>query len=73
MCVTFCRIFQANLGAKNHVVIMPDADVDSTVKAIAGMWVALVSWCKMLWSCGGAGQTAGGGVGVAQVRRGGVI
>ncbi|GIL53861.1 hypothetical protein Vafri_9374 [Volvox africanus] len=27
---------QANLGAKNHVVVMPDADVDSTVKALAG-------------------------------------
>ncbi|KAG2453906.1 hypothetical protein HYH02_002110 [Chlamydomonas schloesseri] len=27
---------QANLGAKNHAVIMPDADVDSTVKALAG-------------------------------------
>ncbi|KAL6763096.1 Aldehyde/histidinol dehydrogenase [Haematococcus lacustris] len=27
---------QCNLGAKNHAVIMPDADVDSTVKALAG-------------------------------------
>ncbi|GFR48792.1 hypothetical protein Agub_g10740 [Astrephomene gubernaculifera] len=27
---------QSNLGAKNHAVIMPDADVDSTVKALAG-------------------------------------
>lgn len=27
---------QANLGAKNHAVIMPDADVDMTVKALAG-------------------------------------
>ncbi|GLC48015.1 Methylmalonate-semialdehyde dehydrogenase [acylating], mitochondrial [Pleodorina starrii] len=27
---------QANLGAKNHAVVMPDADVDSTVKALAG-------------------------------------
>ena len=27
---------QANLGAKNHAVIMPDADVESTVKALAG-------------------------------------
>jgi acyl-CoA reductase-like NAD-dependent aldehyde dehydrogenase len=27
---------QSNMGAKNHAVVMPDADVDSTVKAIAG-------------------------------------
>jgi hypothetical protein len=27
---------QSNQGAKNHAVIMPDADVDSTVKALAG-------------------------------------
>lgn len=27
---------QANTGAKNHAVIMPDADVDSTVKALTG-------------------------------------
>lgn len=27
---------QSNLGAKNHAVIMPDADVDSTVKALTG-------------------------------------
>lgn len=24
------------MGAKNHAVVMPDADVDATVKAIAG-------------------------------------
>lgn len=24
------------MGAKNHAVIMPDADVDSTVKALTG-------------------------------------
>lgn len=27
---------QANMGAKNHAVVMPDADLDSTVRAIAG-------------------------------------
>ncbi len=27
---------QSNMGAKNHAVIMPDADVDSTVKALTG-------------------------------------
>jgi acyl-CoA reductase-like NAD-dependent aldehyde dehydrogenase len=27
---------QSNQGAKNHAVIMPDADVDATVKALAG-------------------------------------
>lgn len=27
---------QANMGAKNHAVIMPDADVDSTVSALTG-------------------------------------
>lgn len=27
---------QSNLGAKNHAVVLPDADVDSTVKALAG-------------------------------------
>ena len=27
---------QSNMGAKNHAVVMPDADVDSTVKALTG-------------------------------------
>ncbi|GAX83738.1 hypothetical protein CEUSTIGMA_g11163.t1 [Chlamydomonas eustigma] len=27
---------QSNMGAKNHAVIMPDADVDSTVQALTG-------------------------------------
>lgn len=27
---------QCNLGAKNHAVVMPDADVDATVKALTG-------------------------------------
>lgn len=27
---------QANMGAKNHAVVLPDADVDSTVKALTG-------------------------------------
>lgn len=27
---------QSNMGAKNHAVVMPDADVDSTVKALVG-------------------------------------
>ncbi|KIZ05257.1 methylmalonate-semialdehyde dehydrogenase [Monoraphidium neglectum] len=27
---------QSNMGAKNHAVVLPDADVDATVKAIAG-------------------------------------
>ncbi|KAF5837385.1 Aldehyde/histidinol dehydrogenase [Dunaliella salina] len=27
---------QSNLGAKNHAVVLPDADVDSTVKALTG-------------------------------------
>ena len=27
---------QANLAAKNHAVVMPDADKDSTVNAIVG-------------------------------------
>eukprot|EP00882_Tetradesmus_deserticola_P001537 GHRQ01001659.1.p1 GENE.GHRQ01001659.1~~GHRQ01001659.1.p1 ORF type:complete len:535 (+),score=220.22 GHRQ01001659.1:200-1804(+) len=27
---------QCNLGAKNHAVVLPDADVDSTVKALTG-------------------------------------
>lgn len=26
--------FQANLGAKNHAVVMPDANVDATVNAL---------------------------------------
>lgn len=29
-------ILQCNLGAKNHAVVMPDADVESTVKALTG-------------------------------------
>jgi len=28
---------QSNMGAKNHAVILPDADADSTIKALAGM------------------------------------
>jgi len=31
-----CVVLQCNLGAKNHAVVMPDADVDSTVKALTG-------------------------------------
>lgn len=27
---------QCNLGAKNHAIVMPDADVDATVKALTG-------------------------------------
>ena len=27
---------QSNMGAKNHAVVLPDADVDSTVKALTG-------------------------------------
>ena len=27
---------QSNMGAKNHMVVMPDADIDSTVKALVG-------------------------------------
>lgn len=27
---------QANMGAKNHAVVLPDADVDTTVKALTG-------------------------------------
>lgn len=27
---------QCNLGAKNHAVVMPDADADATVKALTG-------------------------------------
>jgi malonate-semialdehyde dehydrogenase (acetylating) / methylmalonate-semialdehyde dehydrogenase len=27
---------QANLGAKNHATIMPDADKDATINAIIG-------------------------------------
>jgi malonate-semialdehyde dehydrogenase (acetylating) / methylmalonate-semialdehyde dehydrogenase len=34
-CATGKRV-QANTGAKNHAVVMPDADVDSTVKALTG-------------------------------------
>lgn len=30
------RALQCNLGAKNHAVVMPDADVDATVKALTG-------------------------------------
>lgn len=32
---------QSNLGAKNHAVVLPDADIDSTVKALAGRLVAI--------------------------------
>jgi hypothetical protein len=31
-----CCYLQCNLGAKNHAVVLPDADVDSTVKALTG-------------------------------------
>jgi len=27
---------QSNMGAKNHMVVMPDADIESTVKALVG-------------------------------------
>lgn len=27
---------QSNMGAKNHAVVLPDADVDATVRALAG-------------------------------------
>jgi malonate-semialdehyde dehydrogenase (acetylating) / methylmalonate-semialdehyde dehydrogenase len=27
---------QANMGAKNHAIIMPDADVDATCEAVIG-------------------------------------
>lgn len=26
--------FQSNMGAKNHAIVMPDADVDATVNAL---------------------------------------
>jgi malonate-semialdehyde dehydrogenase (acetylating)/methylmalonate-semialdehyde dehydrogenase len=29
-------LLQCNLGAKNHAVVMSDADVDATVKALTG-------------------------------------
>jgi malonate-semialdehyde dehydrogenase (acetylating)/methylmalonate-semialdehyde dehydrogenase len=31
-----CRTEQCNLGAKNHAVVLPDADEDATVKALTG-------------------------------------
>lgn len=31
-----CRDVQCNLGAKNHAVVLPDADEDATVKALTG-------------------------------------
>jgi malonate-semialdehyde dehydrogenase (acetylating)/methylmalonate-semialdehyde dehydrogenase len=34
--VTPSLLLQCNLGAKNHAVVMPDADVDATVKALTG-------------------------------------
>ena len=30
------RVLQANLGAKNHAVVLPDADKEATLNAIAG-------------------------------------
>jgi len=31
----YCSL-QANLGAKNHATVMPDADKDATINAIIG-------------------------------------
>lgn len=35
-CVSTDCQSQCNLGAKNHAVVMPDADPDGTVKALVG-------------------------------------
>ena len=45
---------QSNMGAKNHAVVMPDADVDSTVKALVGEWggegAGGTSACSQTWA-----------------------
>jgi len=33
---------QANLGAKNHATVMPDADKEATLNALAGEWLPRV-------------------------------
>ena len=35
---------QANMGAKNHAVVLPDADVDSTVAALTVIAKSLLGW-----------------------------
>lgn len=41
---------QSNMGAKNHAVIMPDADVDNTVKALTGWYEIHAVKCGVTWS-----------------------
>jgi malonate-semialdehyde dehydrogenase (acetylating)/methylmalonate-semialdehyde dehydrogenase len=36
MLLSLLSCLQCNLGAKNHAVVLPDADVDATVKALTG-------------------------------------
>lgn len=36
LCDPSLPMLQCNLGAKNHAVVMPDADLDATVKALTG-------------------------------------
>lgn len=49
---------QSNMGAKNHCVIMPDADRDATVKAIAGAsFGAAGQRCMALSACIFVGDT----------------
>lgn len=35
-CPAAVAVLQCNMGAKNHAVVMPDADPDATVKALIG-------------------------------------
>lgn len=51
---------QSNQGAKNHAVIMPDADVDSTVKALAGAaFGAAGQRCMAISAAGGCRAAPG--------------
>jgi malonate-semialdehyde dehydrogenase (acetylating) / methylmalonate-semialdehyde dehydrogenase len=34
--VSLCTVLQANMGAKNHAVVMPDAHREAAVNALAG-------------------------------------
>ena len=49
---------QANLGAKNHATIMPDADKESTINAIVGAGFGAAGQrylgnCTGIWGGGG--------------------
>ncbi len=42
---------QANLAAKNHAVILPDADKESTLNQLTGGWGSACGWKLGLIQC----------------------